>query len=255
MISSSIINYYYTQIIGDPRNMPTIKATAGFTANIIGMLDGDLYVSGKLKYTSTNVFFRQLRNIRFDTTSVPGAVTAVHWPSAQATSIQNCVFVLSPDPSRHHTGIFMEEGSGGLINDLVFYGGEYGCQLGSQQYTMRNLTFFNAQTAILQIWNWSWTYKSIYVYNCQIGLNMSGPVVGSVTMIDSGFYNTPTGIISGRSPSTQENPGAGSLVLENVVFRNVDTAVVAPQGIVVNGSPSGSIVQKGFAFVRIAFPR
>lgn len=251
MISSSIVDYYYTQIIGDPRNMPTIKAMASFVPNIIGMLDGDVYVTGKLKYTSTNVFFRQLRNIRFDTTEVPGAVTAVHWPSAQATSIQNCVFVMSPDPGRQHTGIFMEEGSGGLLNDLVFYGGTYGCQLGNQQYTMRNLTFFNSNTAILQIWNWAWTYKSIYVYDCQIGLNMSGPIIGSVTLLDSLFYNTPVGIISGRAPSTQTNPGAGSLIMENVVFRQVNVAVLGPQGTVVDGDESGILVKKGFAYVCI----
>lgn len=254
MISKSIVNYYYTQIIGDPRNMPTIKAAANFVPSIIGMIDGDVYFNGKLKYTSTNVFFRQIRNIRFDTTLVPGTVTAVHWPSAQATSIQNCVFVLSPDPTRQHTGIFMEEGSGGLLNDLVFYGGTYGCQLGNQQYTMRNLTFFNSNTAILQIWNWAWTYKSIYVYDCQVGLNMSGPIVGSVTLVDSLFHNTPTGIVSGRSPTNQTNPGAGSLIMENVIFRQVDVAVMGPDGAaVMAGEQGGTIVKKGFAYVSQQF--
>ncbi|KJR86111.1 glucan 1,3-beta-glucosidase [Sporothrix schenckii 1099-18] len=254
MISSSIVDYYYTQIIGDPRNMPTIKAMASFVPNIIGMLDGDVYVTGKLKYTSTNVFFRQLRNIRFDTTEVPGAVTAVHWPSAQATSIQNCVFVMSPDPGRQHTGIFMEEGSGGLLNDLVFYGGTYGCQLGNQQYTMRNMTFFNSNTAILQIWNWAWTYKSIYVYDCQIGINMTGPIIGSVTLLDSLFYNTPVGIISGRAPSNRTEPGAGSLIMENVAFRQVNVAVMGPQGAVVDSDASGTLVKKGFAYGNIYVP-
>ncbi|CAK7273397.1 hypothetical protein SEPCBS57363_005632, partial [Sporothrix epigloea] len=254
MISSSIIDYYYTQIIGDPRDMPTIKAAASFVPNIIGMLDGDMYANGKLRFTSTNVFFRQLRNIRFDTTLVPGAVTAVHWPSAQATSIQNCVFVLSPNASRQHTGIFMEEGSGGLLNDLVFYGGTYGCQLGNQQYTMRNLTFFSAHTAILQIWNWAWTYKSIHVYDCQIGINMTGPIIGSVTLVDSLFDNTPVGIISGRMPSTQAHPGAGSLVMDNVIFRQVNTAVLGPQGTVVAGNATGTLVEQGFAYGNIYVP-
>ncbi len=137
----------------------------------------------------------------------------------------------------------MEEGSGGFLSDLVFYGGEYGCQFGNQQYTMRNLTFVGCQTAIEQIWNWGWTYKSIHTYNCRTGLNMSGSVIGAVTLLDSSFTNAVTGIATGRSPSTQLNPGAGSLVMENVAFHNVSDAVTGPTGVISPGNATGSVVK------------
>jgi glucan 1,3-beta-glucosidase len=231
--------------------MPTIKATKDFQANTIGLLDGDQYTnSGTLKFQSTNVFFRQVRNIIFDTTDVPGPICAVHWPSSQATSIQNCVFKLSQDPDLQHVGIFMEEGSGGFLNDLVFYGGTYGAQFGNQQYTLRNLTFFNSQTAILQIWNWGFTYKNINTYNCSVGINMTGPVIGSVALLDSTFSDTRVGIATGRAPATQTAPGAGSLIVENVAFTNVQDVISGPSGSIVTGNSSGTILKKGYAYVR-----
>jgi len=250
MISSSIVDYYYTQLMGDPNNMPVIKALRYFRPNTLGLLDGDQYTStGALKFGSTNVFFRSVRNMVFDTTEVPGTVYAVHWPSSQATSIQNCVFKLSQAPGTHHTGLFIEEGSGGFLNDLVFYGGEYGAQLGNQQYTMRNLTFFNCKTAIMQIWDWGWTYKSINVYNSGTGINMTGPIIGGVTLLDSTFSNTETAIATRRAPASQKsNPGAGSLIIENVVFNNVQNAVTGPAGAIIRGNP-GLNVKKGFAYV------
>jgi hypothetical protein len=33
-------------------------------------------------------------------------------------------------------------GSGGFLNDLVFYGGNHAMDVGSQQFTSRNLTFY-----------------------------------------------------------------------------------------------------------------
>jgi glucan 1,3-beta-glucosidase len=70
-ISSSIIDYYYTQIIGDPTNMPVIKGTPDFSPGTLCLIEADKYTnSGYLQFGSTNVFFRQVRNIIFDTTDV-----------------------------------------------------------------------------------------------------------------------------------------------------------------------------------------
>jgi glucan 1,3-beta-glucosidase len=44
------------------------------------------------------------------------------------------------------------------MNDLIFYGGLNGVVFGNQQFTVRNLIFYNAVTAIDQIWDWGWTY-------------------------------------------------------------------------------------------------
>jgi glucan 1,3-beta-glucosidase len=95
----------------------------------------------------------------FDTTNIPSgnAATGIHWPTAQATSLQNCVFKLSQASGTKHVGVFIENGqpyspiciaiankstgSGGFLTDLVFTGGSPAMSIGSQQFTTRNLTF------------------------------------------------------------------------------------------------------------------
>ncbi|KAK0612449.1 pectate lyase superfamily protein-domain-containing protein [Bombardia bombarda] len=245
LISNPIVDYYYTQIIGDPNGMPVIKGSPYFPSKAPGLLNGDVYQYQYLGFRSTNVFYRQVRNIIFDTTDVPGEVIGIHWPSAQATSIQNCVFQLSSRPEDNHTGIFMEEGSGGVLADLVFNGGQYGAQFGNQQYTMRNLTFNGARTAILQIWNWGWTYKSLSINNCDVGINMSSTSVGSVTLLDSQFINVGVAMVTGRNGGN--TTGVGSLVVENVLYQNVPTVLQGPDGSsILLGNPSGPVFDRGY---------
>lgn len=250
-ISNSIIDYYYTQIIGDPTNMPVIKGTPNFPTNTtLGLLDGNPYTAdGSLRFKSTNVFFRQIRNLIFDTTDIPGTAYGVHWPSSQATSIQNCIFRLSTRAEDAHTGIFVEEGSGGLMNDLMFYGGKYGAQFGNQQYTMRNLTFVGSQVGINQLWDWGWTYKSLNFVNCGIGINMSSSAVGSVTVLDSSFSNVRTALVTGRDPASTN--GQGSLILESVDFVNVETVLAGPGGqTLLAGNSAGRLFEPGYVMVR-----
>lgn len=187
LISSSIIDYYFTQMIGNPNNLPVLKATPNF--NGFGLIDGNPYgPGGVLSYGATNVFFRQVRNLVFDMTAIPAgnAATGVHWPTSQATSLQNCVFKMSDAAGTQHQGLFIENGtfphfnfhrcvqvltvtgSGGFMNDLVFYGGLKAAVFGNQQFTVRNLTIFNAVTAVSQIWDWGWTYQVRHLQPCSL---------------------------------------------------------------------------------------
>ena len=50
--------------------------------------------------------------------------TGIHWQVSQATSLINIVFQLSTASGNAHQGVFMENGSGGYMGDLVFNGGE-----------------------------------------------------------------------------------------------------------------------------------
>ena len=131
-------------------------------------------------------------------------------------------------------GIFMDNGSGGFMSDLTFNGGHYGAFFGNQQFTTRNLVFNNVQTAIFMNWNWLWTFKSLSINNCGVGINMavtSGPqTVGSILVQDSTFSGTPTGIIT--SFSTQNNAPAtgGTLVIDNVDFTGSQKAIADVSG-------------------------
>jgi glucan 1,3-beta-glucosidase len=153
MISAPLIQYYYTQFIGDAVSIPTIKATADFKG--IALIDSDPYATGGDNwYTNQNNFFRQIRNFNLDITVMPCTAGAgIHWQVAQATSLQNIVFNMRTDggDTNAQVGIFMDNGSGGFMADLTFNGGKYGAFFGNQQFTTRNLTFNNCQTAIYMV--------------------------------------------------------------------------------------------------------
>jgi glucan 1,3-beta-glucosidase len=111
LISSSIIDFYYTQLIGNPNCPPVLKATPGLTGS--ALIDGDQYQSsGNLAWGATNVFWRQIRNFVLDMTAIPPstAATGLHWPTAQATSLQNIVFNMSDAPGTQHVGLYIESG-------------------------------------------------------------------------------------------------------------------------------------------------
>ncbi|KAK1458188.1 glucan 1,3-beta-glucosidase [Colletotrichum melonis] len=257
LISGSIIDYFYTQIIGDPTDRPVIKAVADFPTNTtLGLLDGNPYGANGLSWGATNVFFRQVRNLVFDTTSIPASAAAfgIHWPSSQATAITNCEFRLAEGAASKHVGIFIEEGSGGLLNDLDFYGGQYGVNFGNQQYTARNLRFWNAQVAINQLWDWGWTYKNIYVENCGIGIRMQDNSTSSITLLDSEFVNTQTAIRTSREPGVTVPVTAGTLVMENVAFSKVQTILLGPKNNTIIAGTSSATVSQGFAMGHIYTP-
>ena len=230
-ISKPIVQYYYTQFVGDALSIPTIKATAGFQG--MALIDADPYDNtGNNWYTNQNNFFRQIRNFILDTTAMPVTAGAgIHWQVAQATSLQNIVFNMRTDggTSNAQVGIFMDNGSGGFMTDLTFNGGKYGAFFGNQQFTTRNLTFNNCQTAIFMNWNWAWTLQGITINNARIGIDMAnggagGQSVGSVLLVDSTISNTPIGVSSVYQ--TAESGTNGTLIIDNVdMSNNVPVAV------------------------------
>lgn len=235
MVNASIVSYYYTQLIGNPNCPPVIRATPSFPAGSF-VVDGNQYTEKGLGYKPIDTFWRQVRNLIIDTTLVPAntSVTALHWPTGQVNQVSNIVVNLSDAPGTQHIGMLIEEGSGGLLTDLVFYGGLIGANIGNQQYTARNLTFKNAVTAINQLWDWGWTYKSITIDNCTVGLNLSntdsfGLTTGSINFIDSSISNTATGFITGRN-ETSSPASANTLILENLQLNNVSVVVQGPSG-------------------------
>ncbi|CAF4337533.1 unnamed protein product [Rotaria sp. Silwood2] len=237
LISTSLKIDYYTQLVGSPyRNrLPTIKCSESFNADYV--LDGNPYkATGELTWGSTNNFFREIRNLRVDMTRIhPNrSVSGVHWPVGQATALQNLVIEMSREERTQHRGLWIESGSGGFMSDLTFYGGQICAFLGNQQFTSRNMAFFECQTAIRQIWNWNWLYKSISINNCGIGIDMSvqpgqNETVGGLTILDSHFYNTRIGIITSANAQSMP-PSAGQILLDNVHFDKTPVAVQSPAG-------------------------
>ncbi|KAF2874133.1 exo-beta-1,3-glucanase [Massariosphaeria phaeospora] len=229
IISKPIIQYYYSQFVGDALQLPTLKASPNFEG--MGMIDADPYIpggDGANWYTNQNNFYRQIRNFVLDI-SATKAAAAIHWQVSQATSLQNIVFEMAKgEAGAEQKGIFMDNGSGGFMSDLTFNGGAIGAFFGSQQFTTRNMTFNDCGTAIFMNWNWLWTLKSVTINNCKLGLDMANSpenqTVGSVILMDSKLVNTPIGVNSSFSQDSVPATG-GSLILDNVDFAGSKVAV------------------------------
>ncbi|KAF2843814.1 glycoside hydrolase family 55 protein [Patellaria atrata CBS 101060] len=236
-VSRPIIQYYYSQFIGDASNLPVIKASPDFQG--MAVIDSDPYIdggNGAQWYTNQNNFFRQIRNFVIDLTAQPMSTgTGIHWQVAQATSLQNIRFemIKGGGSANKQQGIFMENGSGGFMTDLTFNGGNYGAFLGSQQFTTRNLKFNDCNTAIFMNWNWLWTFKSVEVNRCGVGIDMSNggsdQTVGSVLVLDSKISATQAGIRTSWSGSSAP-VGGGALILDNVDFSGSSKAVADTNG-------------------------
>lgn len=89
VISTSIQMYYFTQMVGDALNPPTLTASSSFVG--LGVLSSDYYFpggNGAEWYINQNNFYRQVRNFVIDTRNVPnGQIAGLHWQVAQATSL------------------------------------------------------------------------------------------------------------------------------------------------------------------------
>jgi glucan 1,3-beta-glucosidase len=252
LVSNSIIAYYYTQLIGDARHPPTLLAAASF--NAIAVIDADPYTAGgggAQWYINQNNFFRSVRNFVIDVTRVPATSsqgTGIHWQVAQATSLVNIVVNMSPAANTAHQGIWMENGSGGFMGDLVFNGGKFGIWVGNQQFTVRNITVNNAQTGIYGLWNWGWTFQGVTLNNCQVGFDLSTgggsatQTVGAEAIIDATVSNTPIFV---RTSTASNGKLGGSLVLNNIQLTNVPTAVGVVGGAVVLGGGTTTIASWG----------
>ncbi|ORX99558.1 pectate lyase superfamily protein-domain-containing protein [Clohesyomyces aquaticus] len=241
VIGSKIVPYYFTQLIGDPINRPVLKATSGFTA--LGVIDASPYSdsNGAPGWLSTNLFLRQIRNFVIDLTAIPPekAATGIHWPAAQATSLQNIKIVMTQSANSQQQGIFIENGSAGFVLDIETVGGLYGLNIGNQQFTMRNIKISKAVTGISQIWNWGWTYQNLQISDSTTAFSMKNggsgkQEVGSVTIIDSTITNCQTFVDMAWSTSAKPI-AAGQLVLENIALSNVPVAVKGEGGTVLAG--------------------
>ncbi|KAB8227284.1 glycoside hydrolase family 55 protein [Aspergillus alliaceus] len=239
VISSPIVDYYFTQLVGNPNALPIIKASPLFPAT--WLIDGDQYQSdGNQGWVSTNVFFRQIRNLVLDMTDIPAdvAATGIHWPTGQATSIQNVHIMMNSDSGTEHQGLLVENGSGGFITDVAITGGKYGANFGSQQFTIRNLTVSNARVGVWQAWNWGWIYQGINIANCTTAVDMTNggqdsQQVGSITIIDSTIRDCAVFVDTVWRESVWSN---GSLTIENVNLSNVPIAINGSSGTVLAGS-------------------
>lgn len=253
LVTEPIIQYYYTNVIGNPSCLPVIKVDSRFRGRWVFDSNPYGYVpGGKLAWGATNVFFRQVANFVFDLTEITtgglAELAAIHWPSSQATSLSNIIFKLNRDKTVQQEAVFIEEGSGGFVGDLVIDGGWHGLTVGNQQFTFRNISISNAGIAVKQLWDWGWTYQDIKIRNCDVGFDISSVgennalTVGSITVFDSEITNTAVGVKFGF-PQANQPPVSNNIILENVKINRVGVAVQGPSGeTVLDGTPASTTI-------------
>ncbi|KAF8446401.1 exo-beta-1,3-glucanase [Boletus edulis BED1] len=250
LVSSAINTYYYTQMIGDARTPPTLLASSNFTG--FAVIDADPYVpggGGAQWFINQDNFYRSVRNLIIDLRRVNATVPAIgiHWQVSQATSLINVVVEMSQANGTQHQGLFMENGSGGFMGDIVFNGGKNGISVGNQQFTVRNITVNNAVVGINAAWTWGWTYQRVSINNCSIGFSLTTggttaatQTVGSEAIIDVTVMNTPVFV---QTTTASNGTLAGSIVLNNVQLYNVPVAVGVEGGeVVLKGSSSSMYI-------------
>lgn len=101
LVSSSIIQYYNTELLGNPITPPTIVAAASFVG--LGVISSDVYSGPTTEwYLNTNNFLRSIRNFEIDIRATPqnGQVCGIHWQVAQGSSLENIAFWQS-DPGTY----------------------------------------------------------------------------------------------------------------------------------------------------------
>ncbi|KAK2750071.1 hypothetical protein FQN57_004563 [Myotisia sp. PD_48] len=259
LVSTSIIQYYNTQFIGDPLDLPTILAASSFVG--LGVITSDVYVSENEQwYINQNNFLRSIKNFIIDIrlTNPYAYVCAIHWQVAQGTSLENIVFYMlfnSDVPHNTQQGIYMENGSGGFLSRLWFIGGNFGAYFGNQQFTTRGMEFIMCKTAVQVHWDWAWTMQGYLIDSCTTGLAITGGAggpgstgqgVGSLILVDSEIYNTPNAIVTSLYAENST-----SLLVQNVIFTNVQTAImdIITGDILMAGGDTVSVNSWGFGMI------
>ncbi|KAG4434978.1 hypothetical protein IFR05_009532 [Cadophora sp. M221] len=209
---------------------PILIAAKSFVG--LGLLSSDHYTGNnggaEEWYINQNNFYRQVRNFIIDLRDADMVdIAGIHWQVAQATSIQDVSFFGSNTAGKSHMGIFAENGSGGFMSDLTFIGGAIGMRCGNQQFTTRNFVFFQCKIAIDMLWDWGWTWKSLYISGADIGIKMSGDYIGgSVLLLDSSMFSTNVGISISTPHGSTTTQEQFSVTLDNLYLEKVTTLIV-----------------------------
>ncbi|KAK6075617.1 LysM domain-containing protein [Seiridium cupressi] len=237
LISTPIEAYYYSQLVGNPNDMPIIKTSASFIG--LGAIETDVYepnANGDEWYINQSNFYRQVRNFIIDIEDTKTEkVAGLHWQVAQATSLTNVYVYASSSTDTTSMGMFTENGSSGFMGECFFSGGAYGIYGGNQQYTMRSFEFVGQTTAgICLIWDWGWTWSQLLISDTPIGIllinpeDTSGPQAGSIYVMDSYFDGVATAIHANARPATILDSSV--ITLDNIGVSGVTEMVTFSDG-------------------------
>lgn len=136
LVNSTIYSAVSTVIMGDPTNLPTIKAASNFRGASL-LFGHDQFHSGLIG------FYHGVKNLVLDTTAVPStqSIALLEWSVSQNNLLSNVEFNM-PVGATKHIGVATNGISSALImNNLKFVGGGIGVSLSVTQYHLKSLYF------------------------------------------------------------------------------------------------------------------
>lgn len=212
-----------TIIVGDPLDVPVLKAGDGF--------EGDTLVKGFDEGTgdATTSFMTLVKNVKLDTTGVGagGKITALQWGVAQGAGLTN----VQIDISAGHTGINLDGGSTIAVTDVRISGGGVGIENSNQQVNFKGIAFTGCETAFKASGGHTALLQGATFESCGTGVDLTATddKMGSLVLLDSTSINS--GPVVKLYDSSNDNGSQDSQVLiENLSHDNENDIVVDNNG-------------------------
>ncbi|KXJ84885.1 pectate lyase superfamily protein-domain-containing protein [Microdochium bolleyi] len=242
LISSPIIHLPYTELLGNPLARPIIVGSSSFvglgviTSSAFTTRNAEWYIGGASTGSSA---YRNIRNLVIDIRGVPqdASMAGIHWQASHASSVES-VDVYMADGTRHaettHVGIYVENGIGGFLGDLVF------------GVTYSGIIASGAKIAIgvLGTETLSSTLQDVVVSGCQVGISVvpgTGEGITSLSITDMRLHDTAIGIAVNEA---QLRSRLNGIMLYNCGLDNVEHFVrdsATGRDILAGGAGSGRL--------------
>jgi glucan 1,3-beta-glucosidase len=219
LITGTLPHYFNTELIGNGNPNPGCRSTIYLKnntfANRVYMIEGT--VGGNNDHVSN--FYHGIVNVDLVVGSGNPNVVALHWAVAQATHLRNITANLGSADSF----MFVENGGGGLMSDLTIIGGNRCIDLGSQQWTLRNIQCLDQKLIGFNLfWDWAFILQGVYVRSQTATCIVFTGTDGSLVLLDSVLQDCPVGV--SVDYATDKTKLRGVLV-DRVTFNNVKMAV------------------------------
>ncbi|KAK4141281.1 glucan 1,3-beta-glucosidase [Dichotomopilus funicola] len=237
LINGSIQMLVNTYLVGDAVDLPKLVAHHTMWEDPV-ILGYDAYQG---EGGSTKNFYMAVRNLHINTTTVPlGArARAIEWSVSQGCSLTNVHVTMAHGAA--HVGVSMDHGgSGTIISDCSFTGGETGVELYGQQYMLKNLRFDKVILGISVIKSHVTTVQNCTFTDCHHAIYADEPhSSGTMSVVDCIVRRGYEAIWTDVSGN-----GEGSLILEGFEVGGTGTLPVkSSEGkkLLRNSVPAGQV--------------
>ncbi|KAH8894478.1 glycoside hydrolase family 55 protein [Thozetella sp. PMI_491] len=232
-IKSTISSRVGTVLMGDPTNLPTIKAAPDFKGTY-------LLVGHDSRYTGLVGFYNSIKNLVLDTTAIPSkTITILEWGVSQASQLSNVVFNMASGAAGH-TGIATPGMCTQLLySDLVMVGGAVGISLSVTQVHLKNIQFKNVATGVKVVSAIHITAQALHFEGCTVGIDTISGGNGLLNLIDSTAINTTSLVLAPTTKTSQS-----SIVVENTIIDS-STVKVGTSAVLAGSIRPGSAWVRG----------